>query len=187
MTTTDPLAHLPQEILTAFQNAQAAVDQGIEWTGTIESISEVSTDRALEIASEFLAVFEKWAARLAEGQGVPSGYVVGGKDRHGVIEIDWDGVVYPTAEDAAASLQKCRETYEDWGLYALLRMNNPVSLGARVGEITDGIRDELDETQARGIDLGQEYLAGMKNALTQVDERTGRQPKAVPTIPCPQG
>jgi len=42
------------------------------------------------------------------------------------LEADWDGVVYPgLTADLAASLAACRQTYDDWGVYELVRVPDP--------------------------------------------------------------
>jgi len=39
------------------------------------------------------------------------------------LEADWDGKVYPALNaDLAASLTECRKTYDDWGVYELVRV-----------------------------------------------------------------
>lgn len=50
-----------------------------------------------------------------------AGYIVAGRNRHGVMEADWDGEPQADLSAGERSLSECRAAgYADWQLYALL-------------------------------------------------------------------
>lgn len=54
------MTNIPPDLLRQFNTMKAAVLHGVHWDGSYESLGGCTKEEALDTASEFITMFEKW-------------------------------------------------------------------------------------------------------------------------------